>query len=65
MNRATFREVFGGKTLVCVNDVAEGLQVDRGTARAILAGLPHLRIGSRKLYSTEDVADRLMERRQT
>ena len=50
---------------ICVNEVASFLRIDRGTARSVLYGLPHITFGNKKMYSADDVAGRLMERMET
>lgn len=50
---------------VKVNEVASYLRIDRGTARAILYGVPYLPNGRAKLYHSSDVARAITERTTT
>lgn len=47
---------------VTVNETAQYLRVDRGTARGLLNGLPYLPIGRKKLFNVADVAQRIKEK---
>lgn len=48
---------------LCINEIAEAMNIDRGTARSLLYGLAYIPIGRKKLYHISDIADRIMERR--
>lgn len=49
---------------LCINEIAEVMNIDRGTARGLLYGLPHIPLGRKKLYHISDIADRIMERKK-
>lgn len=42
--------------------ISEVIGIDRGTARALLYGLPYLPLGRKKLFHIDDVAQRLWEK---
>ena len=65
MNRQDLIRSFGkyGEFL-CINEIAEVMNIDRGTARGLLYGLPHIPLGRKKLYHISDIADRIMERKK-
>ena len=46
---------------VSVNDVADCMRIDRGTARQFLFGLDFIPCGRKKLYHISDIAQRLIE----
>lgn len=50
--------------LLTITQVAAFCGIDRHTAAAILRGTPCLRIGSKKLFTAEDIAEALIERRE-
>ena len=48
---------------LCINDIAEIMNIDRGTVRQLLNGVPYIPLGKKKLYHIADVAERIWERR--
>ena len=63
MNRQNIERAFGKHgEFLCINEIAEIMNIDRGTARQILKGVPYIPIGKKKLYSVTDVAEVLYRR---
>lgn len=63
MNKQNIERAIGqGKQFLSITEIADRIGIDRGTARAILKGVPYQPIGRRKLYAVSDVAEVLYRR---
>lgn len=49
---------------LCINEISDIMNLDRGTVRQILNGVPYIPVGKKKLYAVADVAE-VLYRRQT
>lgn len=50
-----------GKDFLGLYEIAEALGIDRSTARKWMHGVSYLPCGKKKLYHTNDIAERLMQ----
>lgn len=63
MNRQNIERAIGKHgEFLCINEIAEIMNIDRGTVRQILRGVPYIPIGKKKLYAVADVAEVLYRR---
>lgn len=63
MNKQNIERAIGqGKQFLTITEIAGIMNIDRGTVRAILKGVPYQPIGRRKLYAVSDVAEVLYRR---
>ena len=63
MNKQDLTRAIGRhKEFLCINEIAEIIGIDRGTARQILRGVPYIPVGKKKLYTVGDVAEVLYRR---
>lgn len=63
MNKQNIERAIGqGKQFLSVTEIADRIGIDRGTARAILKGVPYQPFGKKKLYAVADVAEVLYRR---
>ena len=63
MNKQGIERAIGqGKQFLSVTEIADRIGIDRGTARAILKGVPYQPFGKKKLYAVADVAEVLYRR---
>lgn len=63
MNKQSIERAIGqGKQFLSVTEIANIIGIDRGTARAILKGVPYQPFGKKKLYAVADVAEVLYRR---
>lgn len=64
MNKQDLTRSFGRHgEFLCINEIAEIMNVDRGTVRQLLSGVSYIPLGKKKLYHIADVAERIWERR--
>lgn len=63
MNKQDLTRAFGrhGEFLT-ITEIAGIMNIDRGTVRAILKGVPYQPFGKKKLYAVADVAEVLYRR---
>jgi len=52
-----------GSGLITQTQVGEFMGLSRNTTKAFCTGLDYCKVGTKKLYTAEDVAARIMERR--
>ena len=63
MSKQTIERAFGRHgEFLCISQIAEIMNIDRGTARQILRGVPYIPVGKKKLYTVGDVAEVLYRR---
>lgn len=63
MNKQNIERAIGqGKQFLSITEIADRIGIDRGTARAILKGVPYQPFGKKKLYAVADVAEVLYRR---
>lgn len=63
MNKQGIERAIGqGKQFLSITEIADRIGIDRGTARAILKGVPYQPFGKKKLYAVADVAEVLYRR---
>lgn len=63
MNKQDLQRAFGKHgEFLSVTQIANIIGIDRGTARAILKGVPYQPFGKKKLYAVADVAEVLYRR---
>lgn len=64
MNKQDLTRTFGKHgEFLCINEIAEIMNIDRGTVRQLLRGVPYIPIGKKKMYSVGDIAEVLYRRR--
>jgi len=64
MNKQNIEKVFGDKAkFLSITEIAEIMNLDRGTVRQILHGVSFIPVGKKKLYLTTDVAEVLYRRK--
>ena len=66
MNKTEIRKSLEkqGCDFLSMNQLADAMQLDRGTVRRMVDGLSFIRVGTKKLFYTADVAERLMQLRE-
>ena len=64
MNKQDLTRTFGRHgDFLTITQIAEIMNLDRGTVRGLLDGVPFTPVGRKKLYHVADVAERIWERR--
>lgn len=63
MNKQDLTRTFGKHgEFLCINEIAEIMNIDRGTVRQLLSGVSYIPLGKKKLYHIKDVAEVLYRR---
>ncbi len=63
MNKQDLARTFGKHgEFLCISEIAEIMNIDRGTVRQLLSGVSYIPLGKKKLYHIKDVAEVLYRR---
>lgn len=66
MNRQDIEKTLGRQgDLLTITQIADAMNLDRGTVRRMLFGINYLPCGRKKLFHIKDVSERLIERTRT
>ena len=64
MNKQSIQRAFGkDRQFLTISDISRTMNLDRGTVRQLVKGLPYIPIGRKKLFLATDVAEVIWSRK--